>query len=429
MTTTALQQLGTRLLSRKPDDQALQLARHSLLDTAGCIMAGRASVQVKRLEAGLKDAGAGPAACALKNGTAAHAIDYDDYEELGSTHPSAVLVPALCALAGRGNYTNAQVLHAYVAGFETILAVGKVLGYQHYLAGWHATSTIGRVGAAMACARLLELDRDQAVNAMSVAMTQSAGMKVEFGTDVKPLHAGFASRTGVEAALLAQAGLTAAADAGEGESGFFQIYGTPASPGWGCLFETGLPRINDHPPFLKLSPCCGYTLRAIEAAEVLHAKHDLTLQAIKAVTVKIARPYYSVAGFDRPGDACEARFSIVYCVAAGLAHGKVDIASFTPEQLQRADISNLVNKTTVQPYELAEGLGDMSPQAPDTVTVYIKDGAQFAETVARVRGGPGRLLSSDDVVEKYVSCGGQAETAREFLHAGMSERFQDLINR
>ncbi len=429
MTTTALQQLATRLLSRQADDQALQLARHSLLDTAGCILAGSSSVQAKRLEAALTSDGTDAAAHALRNGTAAHAIDYDDYEELGSTHPSAVLVPALCALAGRDDFTHAQVLDAYIAGFEAILAVGRVLGYRHYMAGWHATSTIGRVGAAMACSKLLGLDGDQTVNAMSIAMTQSAGMKVEFGTDVKPLHAGLAARTGVEAALLAQAGLTAAADAGEGEAGFFQIYGTPASPGWGCLFETELPRINDHPPFLKPAPICGYTLRAIEAAEVLHAKHDLTHQTMKAVTVKTARPYYAVAGFDRPMDACEARFSIVYCVAAGLVHGKVDIASFTPENLHCAEVSDLVNKTTVHPYELAEGLGDMSPQAPDTVTVYMKDGSQFDETVTHVRGGPGRLLSSDDVVEKYVSCGGQAETAQEFLQAGMSERFHDLINR
>ena len=184
MIRTALQQLATRLLSRQPDDHALQLARHSLLDTAGCILAGSGSVQVARLQAAMVDDACGPAACALRNGTAAHAIDYDDYEELGSTHPSAVLVPALCALAGRDTYTNAQVLSAYISGFEVILAVGKVLGYQHYMAGWHATSTIGRVGSAMACSRLLGLDRDQTVNAMSIAMTQSAGMKVEFGTDV-----------------------------------------------------------------------------------------------------------------------------------------------------------------------------------------------------------------------------------------------------
>lgn len=429
MTTTALQQLATRLLSRRANSQALQLARHSLLDTAACILAGCSNVQVKRLQAALADDGAGPAAYALRNGTAAHAIDYDDYEELGSTHPSAVLVPALSALAGRGNYTNAQVLDAYVSGFEAILTVGKVLGYHHYMAGWHATSTIGRVGAAMACSQLLGLNRDQTVNALSLAMTQSAGMKVQFGTDVKPLHAGLAARTGVETALLAQAGLTAAADAGEGASGFFQMYGTPSSPGWAFLFETDLPRINDHPPFLKPSPCCGYTLRAIEAAELIYAKHNLNHQAINRVTVKIARPYYAVAGIDRPRDACEARFSVVYCVAAGLVDGKVDIASFTPEKLRREEVVDLVNKTMVKPYELADGLRDMSPQAPDTVTVVVADGTQFAETVANVRGGPGRLLSSDDVVEKFVTCGGQAKTALEFLEAGLADPFQDPINR
>ncbi|MGI9512673.1 MAG: MmgE/PrpD family protein [Anderseniella sp.] len=429
MPKTALHRLAENLLARQSDDKALQLARHSVLDTAGCILAGSDSVQVMRLQAALESAGSGSVASALRNGTAAHALDFDDYEELGSTHPSAVLVPALLALAGEQKYTNAQVLNAYVSGYETILAAGRLLGYQHYLAGWHATSTIGRIGAAMACSRLLQLDSDQAVNALSLAMTQCAGMKVEFGTDAKPLHAGLAARTGVEAALLAQAGFTGAANAGEGEAGFFQLYGTPASPGWDCLLEASLPRINDYPPFLKPSPSCGYTLRAIEAAELLHARQEYSHLAINKVTVDIAEPYFAVAGIDRPREPCEARFSLVYCVASALIDGKVDIASFTPEMLHRSQISEVSAKTSVRTYALAAGLGDMSPQAPDTVTVHMKDGTQLAETVARVRGGPGRLLCGDDVVAKYVSCGGRTKMALEFLQADPCDLFTGRISR
>ncbi len=425
MATSALQRLVAGLLARQADNQALQLARHSLLDTAGCILTGRGSTQVKRLDAALAESGTQPAADALRNGTAAHAIDYDDYEQLASTHPSAVIVPAITALAVRSNFTNAQVLQAYVSGFEAILSLGKVLGHQHYLAGWHATSTIGRVGAAMACSRLLDLDMEQAVSAMSLAMTQGAGMKIEFGTDTKSLHAGLAARTGVEAALLAQAGLTASAYAGDGEDGFVQLYGTASSPGWSALFEADLPRINDHPPYLKLSPSCGYTLRAIEAAELIHATSAFDHRAIDQVTLRIARPYYAVAGFDRPIDASEARFSVAYCVATALVEGHVGLAAFTPDALQRSDVRHLLKNITIDAYDLAVGLGDMSPEAPETVTVQMKNGPRFTQTIARVRGGPGRLLSSEDVVTKYVSCGGRQTAAAEFLQADLSELFVD----
>lgn len=425
MAKTALQRLAATLLSRQADYEALQFARHSMLDTAGCILTGSSSDQVKRLELALADDGANLPVDALRNGTAAHAIDYDDYEELGTTHPSAVIVPALCALATRYKFTNTQMLNAYVSGFEAILAIGKVLGYQHYVAGWHSTSTIGRVGAAMACSKLLGLNTEQAVNAMSLAMTQSAGMKVEFGTDAKALHAGLAARTGLEVALLARSGFTASALAGDGAAGYLQMYGTSASPGWSCLFETDLPGINEHPPYLKLSPSCSYTLRAIEAAELIHAKRGFNFQAIDDFTVKIAEPYHAVAGVDLPSDSCEARFSVVFCVAAGLIDGRVGVGTFTPGAVQRDDISNLLNKTTVNAYQLAAGLGDMSPDAPDTVTVHMRDGSQFTETVACVRGGPGRLLTSEEVVEKFISCGGRADTATEFLQTDLSEPFRD----
>lgn len=429
MSKTALQRLVKYLLARQADDRALQLARHSVLDAAGCILAGIGSAQVLRLQAALGLDEPGPAARALRDGTAAHALDFDDYEELGSTHPGAVLVPALMALADQDNYTNAQVLGAYVSGYETILAMGRLLGYQHYLAGWHATSTIGRIGAAMACCRLLQLDSDRTVNAVSLAMTQAAGMKLQFGSDAKSLHAGLAARTGVEAAQLAQAGFTGAAEAGEGEAGFSRLYGTPTSPGWDRLFETGLPKINDHPPFLKSSPSCGYTLRAIEAAGLLSARQEFSLRAINRVTVDIARPYYEVAGIDRPKDASEARFSLAFCVASGLVDGQVNIASFAPKMLRRKEISDLSGKIAVRTYELPAELVDMSPQAPDTVTVHMKDGTELTETVAQVRGGPGRLLSSDELLEKYTSCGGRAEMARKFLQAGLAEPFLEPISR
>jgi 2-methylcitrate dehydratase PrpD len=414
---TVLNRLASQIMARQPDDEALLLARHAFLDTAACVIAGETSEQVARLDASLQ--ANGPADKALRDGIAAHALDFDDYEELGSTHPSAVIVPALLALASDKQYNIGQLLRAYVAGFEIILSVGSALGYGHYISGWHATSTTGRIGAAMAGAHLLGLDEAGTVTAVSLAMTQSAGLKAEFGSDAKALHAGVAARTAVEAALLAQAEFSAAPDVAED---FMRMYGVAASPGWIELFKAPLPTINAHPPYIKPSPTCGYTIRAIEAAEVL--SHSVKGEDIAAITIRIPEPYYRVAGFDAPRNVHEARFSVVYCVAAGLVDGIVGVDSLKQAALQREDIRALMAVTNVDAYSLEAGLGDMSPDAPETVVVELKDGRTLSETMALARGGPGRLFTSGQVIAKFVACGGNEHAAKSFMAAGLDAGVQ-----
>ena len=407
------------LLDRKHGAEASSLARHAILDTCGCIIAGRNSEQSVRLDAALAASGEqGLSTQALRLGVAAHALDYDDYEELASTHPSAVLVPALLALAGERPALPLQdVLSAYIAGYELILTLGKVLGYGHYMKGWHSTATLARPGAALAAARLLGLDRDQSGIAVSIAMTQSAGLKVQFGTDTKALHAGLAARSGVEAALLAQAGFTASPDIADGSFGFAALFGAPASPGWGNAWADGLPTIASHPPFVKPSPSCGYTIRPIEAAMKIAAAREFDAVHIDRVTVEMPEPYYQVAGIADPVNAHEARFSTSYCVAVALLDGEVGVTAFEPAALGRGDVRGLMRKIQINTYALEEGLGDMSPDAPDTVSVNLSGGKFLSETVALAKGGPGRLMSASEISSKYVSCGGRQEHAAELLAA------------
>src|SRR4029453_6114916 len=117
-------------------------------------------------------------------------------------------------LAGRA------VLDAYVVGFEIEARLGRLMNPRHYQRGWHCTSTLGTVGAAAAVSRLLELDAGAAGHALAIAASEASGLKENFGTMVKPLHAGLAARNGVLAALLAQSGLSASADAIAGTQGF-----------------------------------------------------------------------------------------------------------------------------------------------------------------------------------------------------------------
>ncbi len=419
----ALAWMAAALLARQPDAEALTLARHALLDTAACIIAGRDSGQLSKLDAMLATIGeTGLAATALRLGVAAHAHDFDDYEEPASTHPSAVLVPAMLALAGERPGTSLRdMLGAYIAGYELILTLGKALGYGHYMAGWHSTSTLARPGAAMAAARLLKLGQTETVTAVSIAMTQSAGLKVQFGTDTKALHAGLSARTGVEAALLAQAGFSATPEIADAACGFIALFGNARSPGWEQIRTAGLPSISINPPFVKPSPSCGYTIRPIEAAANIAAMDGFDAGAIRRISVRMPEPYYRVAGFKNPRNAHEARFSTAYCVAVALADGNVGVAAFEPAALTRSDVRRLMDLIDIDAYGLPPGAGDMSPAAPDTVTVTLQDGQELTETVALARGGPGRLLQAGEIAAKYAACGGNPGTAQALLGASLDE--------
>ena len=65
-------------------------------------------------------------------------------------------------------------------------------------------------------ARLLGLDERAAHNALSIAATEAAGQRVQFGAMTKSLHTGNAAANGVLAALLAGKGYTASREGFEG---------------------------------------------------------------------------------------------------------------------------------------------------------------------------------------------------------------------
>src|SRR4051812_42815269 len=157
---------------------------------------------------------------ALTNGTAAHALDYDDMCFVSLAHPSAPLVAAALAAAEVAGAPGRAVLDAYIVGFELEGRLGRAMNPRHYQRGWHCTATLGTIGAAAAASRLLGLDVGATGHALAIAASEASGLKENFGTMVKPLHAGLAARNGVVAAQLARAGMTASAAAIDGPQGF-----------------------------------------------------------------------------------------------------------------------------------------------------------------------------------------------------------------
>jgi len=395
-------------------DQALWQARLCLIDTLACLYAGsnahqtqkilnaiRAMQQQGSIYAVNQSSPLSLAAAAMVNGVAAHAIDFDDHELHASTHPSAVLVSALLAMVELNEIPLDRILKAYLVGYEAIIQIGNTLGYGHYLDGWHATSTIGPIAAAATCSHFLGHNADQLGNAMAIASSQSAGLQAQFGTDMKPVHAGLAARAGVEACFLAQAGIRSNLDLFEAPRGFFSRYGDknvatrfPWPPG---------QAMDIAPVTRKLWPCCGYTHRAIEAALKLSTR--LGKNKPQSISIRIAEPYWLPVQNAAPGNPLQARFSLAYSVACALANGEIDTQSFTEESIQDPKTQELLARTTIDTYPAPEGLEDISPEAPETVSLRLDDGGELSETINVIRGSPDRPLSEDEILTKLSNSG------------------------
>jgi len=395
-------------------NRARDEARLSVLDTFGCILAGWDERQVVAAKAAFEGH---PSAmtCALTLGTAAHALDFDDYEVPGSTHPSAPILGALLGLMSEHPHRIDRLLDAYLAGYEAIVRLGERLSYSHYNAGWHSTGTLGAVGAAAGCARLLGASQAQFAHAIAISSSLASGLKTQFGSDAKALHAGFAARAGIEAALLARAGAEGNCGAFEGPYGFLEIHHGPTEPAIRSKAGQRLG-LEEYSVLRKPWPSCAYTHRVIDAALRLSARVE-TGQRIEKITLKMPEPFFRVAGFITPTTSNEARFSATYCVVAALLDGEIGPDSFCEDMYLRDDITALLGKTDVETYHPGPDLQDMSPEHPDCVAICLSDGTEISETSWHVRGGAEAPLTRDDLSNKFITCGG-TEATRDLILYG-----------
>src|SRR3970282_915160 len=216
--------------------EAVHWAKVGILDTVGVTLAGAREDCTRIVEGIATRCATGPSLifggnrrtapleAALVNGTASHALDFDDMNNTLGGHPSVPILPALFALAAEAGASGRDFLAAYVAGFEAECKIAMGVQFHHYTKGWHPTATLGVFGAAAACAKLLKLPDDKTATALSIADSLAAGIKANFGTMVKPLHIGHCTRNGMFAALLARDGFTAGDRVFEHKQGFFNVF-------------------------------------------------------------------------------------------------------------------------------------------------------------------------------------------------------------
>lgn len=411
---------------------ARAVARFSLIDTLACMYLGRDMHQPQAVAAALDvdgdngsvvSVGGGRGytltGAAFLNGTRVHALDFDDYELSGSSHASGPLFSALFSLASARELSIKAVCDAWLVGYEAIVQMGQALGYGHYDKGWHSTLTLGPVGVAAAVSRALGLSKEHMANAMALAASSSAGTLRQTGSHAKAIHEGLAAQAGLRAALMAQAGATANTNLWDIESGFIKLYGTEASLGFEhAMAQAELGQgIQLYPVIRKLWPSCAYTQRAILAAE--HLSQQLTTDdSIAKIQYRMPRSFHQVARFGLPENDAEARFSIPYCVAAGLLAGHVTPPDFDESAFRDEERRALTNKVELDLYELPAGhSGDIGPTSPETLVVTCVSGKRLTEEVLAVPGGAELPMTEQQLLQKVSDCGLPPEQASALLLA------------
>ncbi len=424
--------LGTFAATADVPPAARAAARGAVQDTIGVALAGAGEPAARIVQRVLAADGgpgpstvlgagpAGPSAAALANGTAAHALDFDDMCWVTLAHPSAPLVAAGLAVGEAVDASGRALLDAYVVGFEVEAALGTVMNPTHYERGWHGTATIGTLGAAAAAARVLGLDAETAARALAIAASEASGLKENFGTMVKPLQGGLAARNGVLAALLARDAFTASPRAIDGPQGFLvamQSAGrdlSAAIDGLGRRWEIVAGGIT-----VKLYPSCAATHPTIDTLRDLRREAGIEPSGVEAVEIDVDPVVPTVLIHDRPTTGLEGKFSLHYCAAAALAFGRVGIDTFEPEAMRDPAVERLVPRVTMR---ADDRLGrDVPPLTEARVTVRLADGRTLERSVRGARGYPEHAASPAELDEKFLGC------ARRMVPAGAAAAALDFL--
>jgi 2-methylcitrate dehydratase PrpD len=315
-------------------------------------------------------------------------------------------VPALFALGEERQASGRDLLDAYIAGFEVIVRLGAAVNLSHYHRGWHATATLGAIGAAAAGARLLRLDAQGAGHALGLATSMAAGFKTQFGTMAKPLHAGLAAKAGVLSSSLAAEGVTASSEVLDGTWSVLSLMAGPEAEGFdGALQDLGDPlAIEAYGLVVKPYPCCGYIHGTLDGVLDLRRAEDPSATDIAGVTSGIPARNAEILRYPRPEDPMQARFSLPYCTTVAVLHGAVTVADFTPEAVARPEVRAWLPKVTLETHPVHDKSSDLAHHEPDLVTLRLAGGGERRIEVMHPRGTPARPLSEAEMSRKFQSC-------------------------
>ena len=414
-------------------------AKHLILDAVGCAFAARKEPFACRIAASVaRLAGPGPRAvvgmdyrlplrdAALVNGMLMHGLDYDDTHAGGVLHLTVSTFPAALATAAHAGASGAELLAAYIVGVETGARIAGVVKGGFHQAGFHPTGVVGAFASSLVAGRLMKLSRERLTGAQGIALSLASGnlQFIEDGSWTKRIHPGWAAACGITAASLAADDIPAPREAYEGRYGLYRSHLPPAELA-ACDFSiatAGLGRVWEIDNVaVKPFPACHFVHGCADAAIELHRAgvDSARVRSICAlvpagVVQAVCEP---VAAKRRPKNDYDAKFSIPYAVASGLARGRLGLAELVPAAFSEPRIEALMDKVD---YAI-DAASTFPKHYSGEVVVTLDDGRTLGRRVAVNRGNPDRPLSNAEVEAKFH------ENCALTLPDGAARRIRDRV--
>ncbi|WP_429924133.1 MmgE/PrpD family protein [Agrobacterium vitis] len=413
------------------------LAVEGIRDLLGCMIGGSSEPTTLRAAKVASSWGGGRASivgqaqavpapwAAFANGTAAHVLDFDDSFEPLTGHPSAPLVPALLALGEEAGASGAAILDAYCVGLEVIASLGRALNPSHYMTGWHSTATVGVIGAAAACARLMKLNADGVNAAISIAVSRSSGSRLQLGFPMKSVHAGFAAHDAVVAAMLAANGITGNLEPLIGKRSFSELYSSArVDTDSFTMPSLDQPLAIESPGItFKPYPTCGSTHRSLDALLALREKHGFTVDEVEAVDLTIPALNVNNLIYNTPASGMEARFSMPYCAALAISNGALRLADFEDAVVATSPVRPLMSRIRMHTLAGSETTDKDYLELPAHTAVRLKSGSVLEDSRYPRRGSIESPMSEAAHRAKFLDC------ASGTLSSSQSEHLLNVIAR
>ena len=349
-----------------------------------------------------------PLHAAFANGIAAHSIECDDVVNEASLHPAVtVMTTALSAASLAGACSGKDFITAIVGGYETVIRLGAAVDpASHYARGFHPTATCGTFGSAMTAAGILKLGNVQTANALGIAGSQAAGSMeyLKDGVFTKRFHAGWASQSGLTAALLAAEGFTGPNTIIEGKFGFLKGYSDNPCPerlfsGWKHPYKLMKTSIKPH-------ACCRYSQGPIDCLLKIMIDNQLSATDVKKATLGVLRAGFPLVAEPvekkrRPATIVDAQFSMPFGASVAILFGNAALDRYTLNNLQARKVRDLMTRINcVQD----PALDTQYPSKwPATAEIETHDGRQYRCKIEYPKGDPQNPLSSEEIKDKFLS--------------------------
>ncbi len=413
----------------------IELGKKSILDGIGLALSGAVAKSGEYVRQHLAELNLGkgaatvigssrkvaPRFAAFANGVGIHADDYDDTQLAVAkdrvygllTHPTAPALPAALAMGEATGADGRAVMLAYHLGVEVECKISEAINPRHYQTGFHSTATCGTFAAAAASAKLIGLNVEQTLRALSIAGSQSAGLRENFGTMTKPFHAGRSSESGLAAAQFAQYGWTATDKILEAPRGFFRAAGGGYDE-TAILGKLGAPWTFANPGIsIKPHPSGSLTHPGMTEMRRLINENGIKASDVERVRVGTNHNMPNALIHHRPNNELQAKFSMEFCMAILLLEGRAGLTEFTDEVVHRDDVRAMIEKVDFVVDDEAEAAG--YDKMTTLIDIHLKDGRKISGRADFGKGSPANPMSYDEVAEKFRETAGFGKLGKQSI--------------